>query len=358
MEHARAKHSETGNFFSLPQIAASWLVAALLLTACATASATEIGWKHFRQRFIQPDGRVVDAGQGGISHSEGQGYAMLLAVHYGDRATFEQVWQWTRKNLQVRSDNLLSWRWTPQAGITDKNNASDGDLLTAWALLRASSKWHVPEYLQASRKIARDIREKLLRKTPQGLILLPGAEGFDKQEGNTVNLSYWVFPALDEIGQADPSPEWAELSNTGMAILQYAHFGRWGLPPDWLTLTEKVAPSSGLPEQFGYSALRIPLYLLWSHRESPELLKPYRQFWGYFKGAQFLPAWTNLKDDSVDSYDASAGIRSLAQWVLDYPRTPAAGQYPPDEKQGYYSSVLLLLTEEAISEHEARRAQQ
>lgn len=356
MKHSRSKYPEAGYFSSLPRKAASWFVAALLLAACATASATETGWKHFRQSFVQPDGRVVDAGQGGISHSEGQGYAMLLAVHYGDRATFELLWQWTRKNLQVRSDNLLSWRWAPQAGVTDKNNASDGDLLAAWALLRAYGKWHIPEYLQASRKIARDIRVKLLRKTPQGLILLPGAEGFDKPEGNTVNLSYWVFPALDEIGQADPAPEWAELSKTGLAILQYAHFGRWGLPPDWLTLAVKVAPSNGLPEQFGYSALRIPLYLLWSGRESPELLKPYRQFWGYFKGAQFLPAWTNLKNDSVDSYDASAGIHRLAQWVLDYPRTPAAGQYQPDEKQGYYSSVLLLLTEVAMSEHDMRRA--
>jgi len=356
MKLTREKYPDAGNFCSLPLFAACCFLAAILLSSSATASATEIGWKRFKQNFVESDGRVVDAGQDGISHSEGQGYAMLLSVHYGDRASFEQIWQWTRKNLQVRSDNLLSWRWTPQAGITDKNNASDGDLLVAWALLRASNKWHVPEYLQASQKIARDIREKLLHKAPQGLILLPGAEGFDKPEGNTVNLSYWVFPALDEIGQADPAPEWEALSKTGMAILQYAHFGRWGLPPDWLILTEKVVPSGGFSDQFGYNAVRIPLYLLWSRRESPALLKPYREFWGYFKGAQFLPAWTNLKNDCVDSYDASAGIHTLAQLVLDYPRMPAAEQYQPDEKQGYFSSALLLLTEMAMSEREIRQA--
>jgi len=124
--------------------------------------------------------RVIDTGQDGISHSEGQGVAMLLAVHHGDRASFERIWQWTKANLQVREDNLLAWRWTPEAGISDKNNASDGDLLVAWSLLRAFDKWHVPAHLQESRNIARDIREKLLRKTPQGLILLPGIEGFEK----------------------------------------------------------------------------------------------------------------------------------------------------------------------------------
>lgn len=331
-------------------IAACFLLAAFLMQACSAASATEAGWKRFKQNFVEPEGRVVDAGQGGISHSEGQGYAMLLAVHYGDRAAFEQIWKWTKTNLQVRSDHLLSWRWAPQVGVTDTNNASDGDLMAAWALLRAHNQWQVPEYLQASRDIARDIRTKLLRKSPQGLLLLPGASGFEKSTGTSVNLSYWVFPALDEIGQADPAPEWQELANTGLAILQYAHFGRWALPPDWLMVTEKVVPADGLSEKFGYNAVRIPLFLLWGHRESPALLKPYRDFWGYFRGAQFLPAWTNLNNDSVDSHDASAGIRRLAQWVLEYPRTPAAPRYQPDDKEGYYSSALLLLTEMAMEE--------
>jgi endo-1,4-beta-D-glucanase Y len=334
----------------LSKFAASLLLAAALLAGSTAAVATEAGWRQFKQNFIEPDGRVVDAGQGGISHSEGQGYAMLLAVHYNDRAAFEQVWQWTRKNLQVRGDNLLSWSWSPQTGIMDKNNASDGDLIVAWALLRASGKWHIPDYLQASRNIARDIREKLVHKSSHGLVLLPGAEGFHKPAGDSINLSYWVFPALDEIGQADPAPEWKELADNGIAILQFAHFGRWQLPPDWLMLAETSTPSNGLSELFGYNAVRIPLYLLWSRRETPELLKPYREYWSYFKGARFLPSWTNLKNDCVDSYDASAGIHRVAQWVLAYPRTPGPMRMPPGEKPGYYSSVLLLLTEMAMSE--------
>lgn len=342
-------------FYQQKNIVCRFLAAVLLLIAIR-AEATETNWIQFKQHFVEPSGRVLSAGQDGISHSEGQGYAMLLAVHYADRAAFDQLWQWTKNNLQVRStDKLMSWSWSPKTGITDKNNASDGDLLVAWALLRAAKKFHAPEYLQAGRKIAQDIRSNLLHRAPQGLILLPGMDGFDKKEGFTINLSYWVFPALDEIAQSDPAPEWAELAKTGITILQYAHFGRWGLPPDWLTLTEKVAPASALSNQFGYDAVRIPLYLLWGRRESPALLKPYREFWGYFKGAQFMPSWTNLTNDSVDSYDTSAAVHKLAEWVLGYPATPAANRYHFDEHQGYYASVLFLLIDVAVSERGQRR---
>lgn len=336
-------------------LTASWLLALALFAASAAACATESGWKRFKHNFIEADGRVVDAAQGGISHSEGQGYAMLLAAHYGDRTTFDQVWQWTRKNLQVRDDHLFSWRWTPQSGVSDTNDAADGDLIVAWALLRARNRWHAADYLDSSRQIARDIRQELVHKSSHGLILLPGVQGFHKAEGDSINLSYWVFPALDELGQADPAPEWRELANSGIAILEYARFGRWRLPPDWLVLTETVAPADGLAERFGYNAVRIPLYLLWSRRETPALLKPYRDFWSYFRGARFLPAWTNLRNDSVDSYDASPGIHRLAQWVLAYPRMPRPAQEPAGGKQGYYSSALFLLAEMAMSERRTRR---
>lgn len=345
---------KSGRMIALYSLSVLWLLGASL--AAGNAHASEAEWGQFKDGFLDPSGRVVDSAQGGISHSEGQGYAMLFAVYFDDHASFERIWQWTRSNLQVRGDHLLSWRWTPAVGVTDKNDASDGDLIVAWALLRAYNKWHVQSYLEASRDIARDIRFKLVHQTDHGLILLPAVQGFDKPEGDSINLSYWVLPALDEIGQADPAPDWKELAKNGLAILQFAHFGRWGLPPDWLTLTSTSIPTAALSERFGYNAVRIPLYLLWSHRETPTLLKPYRDFWGYFQGARFLPSWTDLQDDSVDSYDASPGIHRLAQWVLEYPRTPPPFRGTLDKTQGYYSASLILLIEMAMKEREAANA--
>ncbi len=321
----------------------------LALNACAA----DADWETFKQGFLEADGRIVDTGQGRISHSEGQGFAMLFAVHYADRAAFDRLWLWTRQNLQVRDDALLAWKWQPQGGVTDRNNAADGDIFVAWALLRAAEKWRQPEYAAAGTRIAADIRRKSLRRVAHGLVLVPGLEGFDKPEGLTINLSYWVFPALRELARADPAPEWDELSRTGVAILGYSYFGRWRLPPDWLRLGERVLPGGPPPERFGFDAVRIPLYLLWSRKETDALIKPYRDFWGHFEGARALPVWTNLKDDSVDTHGAGQGVRAIAQMVAEYPALRADRLPALDREQPYYSAVLLLLCKIALRERGA-----
>ena len=73
----------------------------------------EAAWRAYRARFITDQGRLVDTANGQISHSEGQGYGMLLAVAAGDRVSFERIWGWTRANLMVRGDELQAWRWSP-----------------------------------------------------------------------------------------------------------------------------------------------------------------------------------------------------------------------------------------------------
>lgn len=333
-----------------PRLLSVWIAVLLGLIgidACAAAG----DWALFKQRFLQPEGRVVDSGHSDkISHSEGQGMAMLLSVHHNDRVAFDTIWQWTHQNLQVREDKLLAWRWSPEDGVNDKNNASDGDLFVAWALLRARDKWQEAAYQVAALEIIQDIRQKLLRRTNRGIVLLAGMEGFEKDIGTIVNLSYWVFPALQEIGQVDSVPEWAELRQTGINLLLEAHFGRWGLPADWVLLGEKLTPAPGFPSRFGYDAVRIPLYLIWAKLETSDLLLPFRSYWEHFNGAKFVPAWTNLNDDSIDSYDASPGIRGIGQLTLVHSTLHSVQLPALDLVQDYYSSVLLLLTKMVIAE--------
>jgi endoglucanase len=323
------------------------------LAAMATglaACAADGDWETFKQGFVEADGRVVDTGQGRISHSEGQGFAMLFATHYDDQPAFERIWQWTQKNLQVREDALLAWRWEAQRGVTDRNNATDGDLLVAWALARASERWGVPEHGAAAKRIARDVRAKLVKRVAHGMVLVPGLEGFDKPEGLTINLSYWVFPAFPDIARVDPAAEWEELPRSGTAILGYSYFGRWRLPPDWLRLGERVTPGGPPPERFGHDAVRIPVYLVWARRDSETLMRPYREFWEHFEGLAWLPAWTNLKDDSIDSRGAGAGIAAVARLARDWPQARVDRLPALERGQSYYSSALLLLCKIALRE--------
>ncbi len=96
----------------------------------ATASPwLEDAWAQYKAKFVI-DGRVVD-NVNRITHSEGQGYAMLIAVRASDRTTFDQIWRWTQRELYVRSDGLASWKWEEAAKphVTDPNNATDGAIL-------------------------------------------------------------------------------------------------------------------------------------------------------------------------------------------------------------------------------------
>jgi len=321
-----------------------------MTSGCTPGNQPDPDWTRFRSHFILPDGRLVDRGKEGISHSEGQGFALLLAVHYDDPATFASVWKWTRSHLQTRPDKLLSWSWAPATGVHDPNNATDGDLLVAWALGRAGKRWKDPRYLKEAQLIARDIREKLVRRNSHGLLLLPGMEGFEGPGRQVINLSYWVFPALQELATLDPAPEWQALRTTGIALLQRSRFGRWGLPADWVDLADAPVPAADFPVRFGYDAVRIPLYLIWAGLDTPRLLGPYRDYWNYFQGAGFLPAWTDLGDDSIDSYDASPGIHAIAMLTLATPNLSRAGLPALNPDSGYYSSALLLLCKTVLAE--------
>src|ERR1700726_973301 len=175
-------------------LAAIWLMSILFCAALQTASANETAkadphtrmleadwvmdaWRTYQSKFISPEGRVIDDANGGISHSEGQGYGMLIAVRAGDRAGFDRLWTWTRANLELRGDYLAAWRWDPahEPHVADRNNATDGDLLIAWALADAGAKWRVPAYTDAARGIADAVGSRAIIPSRFGPLLLPGA---------------------------------------------------------------------------------------------------------------------------------------------------------------------------------------
>jgi endoglucanase len=334
-------------------------ILAALLAACSPVPKSEHGgninpalWQSFKQGFMRDDGRVVDAGNGDISHSEGQGYAMLLAVAANDPDGFARLWAWTHTRLRRPDDVFFAWRWVPDVAepISDLNNASDGDVLIAWALSRAAARWNEPGYRDEARTLAAAIRQKLTRRTAYGLVLLPGIHGFEHPEGLSINLSYWIFPAFTELELIDPSPAWHELTASGQNIIQQARFGKTQLPPDWLQISPQGAlqPAPAHPARFGFDALRIPLYACWGHIAIPEFYAAVAAQWS----SQASPAWIDLNSGETAPYPLTSGalaVRQLMQRCLTPPAktsitTPAL---PLDD---YYSSVLILLSQLAQNE--------
>ena len=179
-------------------------------------------WEAYKRAFITAQGRVVDTGNGDISHSEGQGYGMLLAVAANDRAAFDLIWGWTRANLMVRPDALFAWRWEANArpAVADFNDAADGDILIAWALSEAGEAWRDAAYRVAARRTATDVAHKLIVKgAVLASLLLPGTVGFsakDRRDGPVANLSYWVFPAFARLKLVAPEVDWDGLTQAAL----------------------------------------------------------------------------------------------------------------------------------------------
>jgi endoglucanase len=316
------------------------LLAAFRTTSATAGPATLLadGWRQYKDRFLTSEGRIVDNANGGISHSEGQGYAMLIAERLNDRPTFDAIWQWTRSNLLVRGDSLAAWRWSPQTPhVADHNNATDGDLLIAWALAEASDRWNVSEYRETARLIVEDLATKVVTSSRFGPILLPASTGFAgnaQPDAPVVNLSYWLFPAFKHLRAVSDSINWDALTATGKTLIELSRFGPRRLPSDWISLgAAQPAPALSFPAVFGYDAVRIPFYFAWGQPGDRDLLKV------------FLPPDLSVIDVKTASPGQKlsdpdyAAIASLVECVGSH--SPV--QWKAFHGEFYYPATLYLL---------------
>lgn len=253
----------------------------LMGTANSGESVRASDWDAYKARFVGAEGRVIDDANGNISHSEGQGYGLLLSYLANRPADFDLIWSFTRKELMLRDDGLAAWKWDPSAQphVTDINNASDGDMLIAYALALAGAAWQRPDFTQAATELAEALARTALVKSGDRHLLLPAATGFrgvDRADGPVVNLSYWIFEAFPTLARLTPQIPWQAVSDDGLSLLAQAQLGPRKLPPDWTSLKTRPRPAQGFPAEFGYNALRIPLYLLRAGQVDRQLLEPFR----------------------------------------------------------------------------------
>jgi endoglucanase len=317
----------------LPRLRRAALAAPLAAARDVHAQAAPAVWREFRRRFVVGDGRVID--DDGSTHSEGLGTALLASATLGDRATFAQVLEQAR--ALRRDDGLTSWRVQAGGRVIDANNATDGDLYIGWALARAARAFDAPAYAAEARSIAQAIRRQCVRPSRHGVVLVPGREGFDRPATVVANPSYWAFPAIDALSAIDPHPMWKALTESALALLVRARFGRHGLTADWIELEHGVQPWRERPARFGYEAIRVPLFLYWSeHFSHPQLVAFVR-----FAAAPAFPAWVALDRDEAAIERAPAGFEAIARLVRPLPAL-ATAQIPRLDAS-YYSSSLALL---------------
>ncbi len=306
-------------------------------------------WRAYRDRFVLADGRVIDTFHKGVSHTESQGWGMLLAGAAADWEAFDRIWAWTQEKLLRADLALFAWRWDPATETApDSNNASDGDILIAWALARAARARARNDLRDAAQRTAQAIRHHLTVESPVGLALLPGRQGFQADGRTTLNLSYYVFPALREFARLDPDPAWARLGQDGVALARRARFGPRSLAPDWLDVAPDgaLSPAENWPPRFGFDAVRLPLYLAWAGHADRADLDVYRAAW---RKTDPPPAWYDLTGPGQADHAASQGVLAIRA-LIEGRRPGPALLWPAVGLEDYYAASLALLAALAADE--------
>ena len=188
-------------------------------------------------RYVNDDGRVQRADQGGDTVGEGQAYGMLIAVAIGDEDRFDSIWGWTKDNIQ-RPDGLLSFLWK-DGKVADPEAASDADVDAARALLVASCRFKKPGYKQEALDLGKAILDNETADFQGSPVLVAGP--WARKDPITLNPSYFSPATFAALGDATGDGRWGSLSASGRSVTDLLMPNEGSLPPDWADI-EKGKP--------------------------------------------------------------------------------------------------------------------
>lgn len=255
-------------------IAAAFVATATLLGACSSPNdhpmlahtdraeqAIEQA-RAFLADYVDPDGRVVRRDQGGDTVSEGQAYAMLLAIAADDRTRFDTVWRWAQQNLQQAS-GLFAFHWA-QGRVQDTMPSADADVLIAWALGLASEHFGDDQMLNEARRTADSVLTHEVVRAGQGEALVAGPWAKERPSA-VVEPGYWAASAEQSLASLTGEPRWSALSATHARLVGSLTNDGARLPADWVSLegeqpTATSAPSGSPGPQSGQDGLRLMVW--------------------------------------------------------------------------------------------------
>ena len=214
--------------------------------------------RHFLDRYVNADGRVVRIDQGRDTVGEGQAYGMLLAAAIGDSRRFDAIWKWTEANLR-RPDGLISFRWS-DGRIQDPEAASDADLDASRALLVGACRFHQPALRQEALALGKAILRVEVTSFQGTPVLTAGPWAVNPPV--TVDPSYFSPATFAALRAASGDDRWSSLAASSRAITSGLMRGPSRLPPDWAQLKDgKFVPIGSpsdpqAPPRFGFDAAR------------------------------------------------------------------------------------------------------
>ncbi len=280
-------------------------------------------WSFYKYHYIQ-EGRVVSHDEGGVTTSEGQGYAMLRAVWSNDRPTFEAVWRWTRAHLQTRSDRLLSWKWKDR--VLDSNSAADADTDVALALVLAFRRFQIPEYRDAAMAMLDDIwRLEILQAGDR--FLVTAGDWASEERYPTIHVAYLAPYAYQVFAGVDPRHPWQRLVQSSYEVLRDLYLGKGlVLPPEIVWIDRRTGkillehPETRARAVFSYDSVpifwRVALDAIWFGRSEGALrrrmLQPLADEWNRSRRVRDRYDTTGKPLSDLDGLPHLAAAHALA----------------------------------------------
>ncbi len=330
-----------------------------------------VAWEGYRHHFIHANGRVFRPYNHHDTVSEGQAYALLMAVAFNDQITFDRVWGWTERNLSRLGrfgDHLLAWHWEVGQGVTDWNSAADAEVDTAFALLLASQRWDDLRYHQRALRLLEDILKFETKVIGQDRYLLPGNWGMEK-EPCVINPSYFSPSHFRLFFHVTGDTRWREVLASSYSLLRRLPLEETlsvqpGLVPDWIGIdhTEKLLPLQGYSGHSTWDAVRMPwrvaLDVLWvndprGQEYVEKVVRFLTQEWQERNGRFFLEYQLTGEPLRTEEQVGSYAMALPAFLSMDSPYTPALlekvlAKYEEQQQHfspagDYYQNSLSLL---------------
>ncbi len=276
------------------------LLSPVVFSACQSSQSVlplheliPLAWQGYQHRFIEAEGRVRRPLNQNDTVSEGQAYALLIAVALDDQATFDRVLAWTTRHLsrsQQFGDRLLAWHWELGQGVTDWNSAADAEVDLALALLLAHVQWQDERYHREALLLLQDILDLETEVIAGKRYLLPGNWRLDTAV-QPLNPSYFSPAHFRLFYAVTGDVRWKELLQSTYAFLhglprQQTLPIQPGLVPDWVGIDPQgnFGHAEGFSSYVTWDAVRMPwrvaLDKLWGQEAcGQDYLRDITEFW-------------------------------------------------------------------------------
>lgn len=243
------------------------------MVATPLDSVLERTWSGLKERNIKPwsDGLVhrPKSETPGDAVSEGQAYAMTLALYLNDQAGFNSVWDATESKMWNDANGFYDWRYQ-DGRITGTGLATDADQDIALMLIYADAL--VGKGIWTSHKSPKNVGYKeraqailttLWNKGINDGNLRPGANGGGGGTcgsgaatwpcGDHVNPGYFAPANYRVFKDFDKSRDWGKvIDKSYQTIAKSPGYGK-GLLPDWMKL-DGTYPSA---KDLGYNPFDV-----------------------------------------------------------------------------------------------------